>query len=143
MQIEMSLKHMDANSAKMKWTQSIETFSTFTRYASQHIWCLSQTRINWEGCARKGISRKNGGMAEVGTPISQDGVAVHLDCWCICLCYVNFAPENPEDGKQRYDIWVSPRGRPHMPTQAGHGEKTSDGRFGKKENDSIRFDSVP
>jgi len=22
-----------------------------TRYASQHIWCLSQARINWEGCA--------------------------------------------------------------------------------------------
>jgi len=57
------------------------------------------------------------GMAEVGAPISQDGVAVHPDFWCVCLCYLHFAPENPEDGKQRYDIWVSPRGRPHMPTQ--------------------------
>jgi len=27
------------------------------------------------------------------------GVAVHPDCWCICLCYPHFAPENPEDGK--------------------------------------------
>ena len=32
-----------------------------TGYASQHIWCLSKARINWEGCARKGIWRKNGG----------------------------------------------------------------------------------
>jgi len=39
------------------------------------------------------------GMAEVGAPISQDGVAVHPDCWCVCLCYLYFTPENPEDGK--------------------------------------------
>ena len=26
-------------------------------------------------------------------------VAVHPDCWCICLCYLHFAPENIEDGK--------------------------------------------
>jgi len=32
-----------------------------TGYASQHIWCLFQARINWEGCSRKGIRRKNGG----------------------------------------------------------------------------------
>ena len=37
-----------------------------TGYASQHIWCLSQARINWEGCVRKGIWHKNGGMAEMG-----------------------------------------------------------------------------
>jgi len=36
-------------------------------FANQHIWCLSQARINWEGCGRKGIRRKNGGgMMEVG-----------------------------------------------------------------------------
>ena len=39
------------------------------------------------------------GMAEVGAPISLDGVAVHPECWCICLCYLHFAPENPEDGE--------------------------------------------
>jgi len=39
------------------------------------------------------------GMAEVGVPISLDGMAVHPDCWCICLCYLYFAPENPEDGE--------------------------------------------
>jgi len=37
-------------------------------------------------------------MVEMGAPISLDGVAVHPDCWCICLCYLHFAPENPEDG---------------------------------------------
>jgi len=51
-------------------------------------------------------------MVEVGAPISQDGVAVHPDCWCVCQCYLQFAPENPEDGEQRYDIRVSPSGRP-------------------------------
>ena len=35
-------------------------------YGSQHVWCLSQARINWEGCARKGIRRKMVGMAEMG-----------------------------------------------------------------------------
>ena len=39
------------------------------------------------------------GMVEVGVPISLDGVAVHPDCWYVCLCYLHFAPENPEDGK--------------------------------------------
>jgi len=28
------------------------------------------------------------GMAEMGGPISLDGVAVHPDCWCVC--YVIF-----------------------------------------------------
>ena len=32
-----------------------------TGYASQNTWCLSQATINWEGCGRKGIWRKNGG----------------------------------------------------------------------------------
>jgi len=32
------------------------------------------------------------GMAEMGAPIS-------LDCWCVSLCYLYFAPENPEDGE--------------------------------------------
>jgi len=73
--------------------------SICTVYASQHIQCLSQARINWEGCARKGIRYKNRGMADVGAPISQDGLAVHPDCWCICLCYLHFAPDNAEDGE--------------------------------------------
>ena len=38
-------------------------------------------------------------MVEVGAPISLDGMAVHPCCWCICLCYLHFAPENPDDGE--------------------------------------------
>jgi len=53
------------------------------------------------------------GMAEVGKPISLDKVELHPDCRCICLCYLHFAPENLQDGEQRYDIWVSPMGTPH------------------------------
>jgi len=34
-------------------------------YAIQHIWCLSQARINWEGCGRKGIRHTIWGMMEV------------------------------------------------------------------------------
>ena len=39
------------------------------------------------------------GMVKVRAPISLDGVAVHPDCWCVCLCSLHFAPENPEDGE--------------------------------------------
>jgi len=39
------------------------------------------------------------GVAEVGAPINLDRGAVHPDSWCVCLCYLHFAPENPEDGK--------------------------------------------
>jgi len=67
-----------------------------TGYASQHIWCLSQARINWEGCARKGIWRKNGGDGSDGAPIGLDGVAVNPDCWYVCLCYLHCAPEDGE-----------------------------------------------
>jgi len=38
-------------------------------------------------------------MAKVGAQISLDGAAVHPHGWCICLCYLHFAPENPEDGE--------------------------------------------
>jgi len=70
-----------------------------TGYASQHIWCLSQARISWEGCARNGIQHKKGGDGR-GRGTNQSGrVAVHLDCWYMCLCYLHFASENPEDGK--------------------------------------------
>ena len=39
------------------------------------------------------------GMAEMRAAISLEGVAVHPDCLCVCLCYFHFAPENPEDGE--------------------------------------------
>jgi len=34
------------------------------------------------------------GMAEVGVLISLDGVAVHPDCWYVCLCYLHFAQDD-------------------------------------------------
>jgi len=49
------------------------------------------------------------GMVEVGAPISLDGVAVHPDCWCICLRYLHFATENPEDGKMCVSVPAHPR----------------------------------
>jgi len=49
--------------------------------------CLSQARINWENCDRKGIWRKNGGMMEVARCLVQRGGA-QLDCRCIYLCYL-------------------------------------------------------
>jgi len=53
-----------------------------------------------EGLCQEGqIWRKNGAGGRDGAPISPDGVAVHPDCWCVCLCYLHFASENPEDGE--------------------------------------------
>jgi len=49
------------------------------------------------------------GMAEMGAPISLDGVAVHPDCWCICLRYLHFAPENPENGKMYLVVPLPPQ----------------------------------
>jgi len=48
------------------------------------------------------------GMAEMGAPISLDGVAVHPGCWCVCLRYLHFAPENPEDGEMYLLLPVHP-----------------------------------
>jgi len=59
------------------------------------------------------------GMAEVGAPISLDGVAVHPDCWCICLCYLHFAPENPEDG----EIYLLLPAHPGCPGQGTQSRK--------------------
>ena len=47
-------------------------------------------------------------MAEVGALISLDGVAVHPDCWCICLCYLHFAPEYPENGEMYLLVLAHP-----------------------------------
>ena len=48
------------------------------------------------------------GMSEVGVTFSLDGVAVHPDCWCFCLCYLHFAPENPEDGEMYLLVLAHP-----------------------------------
>jgi len=46
-----------------------------TAYVIEHIWCLSQARINWEGCSRKGIRNKTGQDDGGGSLISLDEVA--------------------------------------------------------------------
>jgi len=56
-----------------------------TGYASQHIWCLSQVRINWEVVPGRASGIKMVGMAEMGAPIRLDGVAVYPDCWCVVI----------------------------------------------------------
>jgi len=55
-------------------------------YASQHIWCLSQARIKWEDCGRKGIRYKNGGDDGGGSLISPDGVTPSW--WSMPSCYL-------------------------------------------------------
>ena len=52
---------------------------------------------------RRASSIKKVGMAEVEAPVSLDGW--HWQCiWIVGAydCYLHFAPENPEDGKQKY-----------------------------------------
>ena len=39
--------------------------------------CLSQAQINWDGCSRKSIWHKNGGI--------DGGGLLHPDCRCVCL----------------------------------------------------------
>ena len=46
-----------------------------TGYASQHIWCLSEARINWDGCGRKDVWHKDGRDDGGVSLISPDGVA--------------------------------------------------------------------
>ena len=48
------------------------------------------------------------GMVELGAPSSLDGVAVHPDCWCICRCYLHFAPESQDDGKMYLLVLAHP-----------------------------------
>ena len=59
----------------------------------------------------KGIRHQNGEDGRDGAPISLDGVAVHLDCWCVCLCYLHLATENPEDG----EMYLLVRAHPGCP----------------------------
>ena len=46
----MCMLHCWINSAVLSVSQSVTS-----------IWCVSQARINWKGCVRKGILRKNVG----------------------------------------------------------------------------------
>jgi len=76
--------------------QLFQTRNQATRYASQHIWCLFQARINWEGCSSKGIRRNNGGMMEVGHWLVQ--IEWCPSGWLVCLpCYLPLHHKSPEE----------------------------------------------
>jgi len=61
------------------------------------------------------------GMVQVRAPISLDGVAVDPDCWRICLCYLHFAPENPEGGKMYLLVLAHPGCPGHSPESHKNG----------------------
>jgi len=52
-----------------------------------HIWWLSQARINWEACDRKGIQRKIGGMMEVGALMFRMGWRLVECCSLACVIF--------------------------------------------------------
>jgi len=71
-------------------------------YASHHIWCLSQARINWEDCGRKGIWHKNGEVKvkEVGHWLVWiEWSDAQPDCrYWVCLPLMpSLAPWSPEE----------------------------------------------
>jgi len=85
-----------------------------TEYASQHIWCLSQGRINWEGCGRKVIRCKNAGE-KGGSLISPDGVApsqiVGVSASVIFPCTIKsrrflLAPAHSGSPRKRAVTWL-------------------------------------
>jgi len=49
--------------------------------------CLSQARINWEGCGTKGIGRKNEKIDEGGLLIGPDGAAPTRIVGVSATCY--------------------------------------------------------
>jgi len=108
----MSLNHLKCVSVSRLhfWTSVLSHFCVFvalhistecmytvygnqaTGYASQHIWCLSQVRLNWEDCGRKSIWHKNGGMMEVGRWLVR--MELHPSGLSACL---PLAPKSPEE----------------------------------------------
>jgi len=75
------------------------SWSWATRWGKDAGWYLSEEPTTTTTPERLSAIVKPCWTAEVEAPISLDGLAVHPDCWCVCLCYLHFAPENPEDGK--------------------------------------------
>ena len=47
--------------------------------------------------------------------VSLDRVTVHPDCWCICLCYLHFAPENPQGDEMYLLVLAHPGYQSHSP----------------------------
>ena len=77
-----------------------------------------QAWINWEGCGRNGIRRKNAGGDGGRVTDSPDGVAfswIVSVCQCVYLCYLPHAPQNPED------VMYHPMHAPHEPVNVSTG----------------------
>ena len=74
--------------AKVVYSRFTHKYVKTICYISQHIWCLSQARINWEGCVRKGILRKNDGDGRGGGHqlvwIRWQSIQTN---WCPHLCH--------------------------------------------------------
>jgi len=72
-----------------------------TGYASQHIRCLFQARIKWEVVPVRAYGIKWWGWQRFGCQIVRMGwQSIRI---VVCLCYLHFPPENPEDDEQRFE----------------------------------------
>ena len=78
------------------------------------------------------------GMADVGAPISVDVVTVHPNCWCICVCYLHFASENPEDG----EMYLLALAHPGCPGQSPESHKIVV-CSANKDVHNLTFDGLP
>ena len=82
-------RHTVFNWSKQKFCQPHWHFAPHWGWPHKHIWFLSQGRINWEGCSRKGIQCKYGDDGG-GSLIGPDGV-VPIRIVGVCLYYLVFA----------------------------------------------------
>ena len=80
-----------------------------TGYASQHIWCLSQATINWEGCGRNGIRCKMGNERG-GLLISPDGVA---PSWIVGVSASDISPYTIKS-RRRFLVALAHLGSPGL-----------------------------
>jgi len=72
-----ALLHRATINIKTTWF----TFNIYkaTGYASEHIWCLYQAKIKWDGCSRKASGIKMDGTFGGGSLTSPDGVSpIHM-----------------------------------------------------------------
>ena len=67
--------------------RNILSLSLHSGVQSSIFLCLSQARINWEGCGRKGIQRKTGANDGGGLLIGPDGVAPTRIVGVSASCY--------------------------------------------------------
>jgi len=70
----------------------------------------------WGLCQKGRLAWKWWGWKRWGHPLVWMGwQSIILDCWYVCLCYLHFAPENPEDGKMYLTVPAQPGCPGHSP----------------------------